>query len=135
MLLLLSALLLLWRTPLLLVWAWLHDGGRRRRRSAGRAAPRRGGGDQSRGGGHLGLICQAQLLEGEAIDGLDEGHARLACNDFSSGVVARISASEKGQHHLRLGDGLVDVPKRIGGLLQGLGVLMDEHIPLSKHMK
>ena len=91
-----TATLLLWRTLLLLlIGAWLHHGGRGRRRLAGGTAPSRRRGDQSGGGGHLGLICQAQLLEGEEIDGLDEGHARLACDDFSSGAVARISAARR----------------------------------------
>ena len=63
-----AALLLLRWTLLLLL---LQRRGRRRRQHAGGTAARRGG-DQGRGGGHLCLIRQAQLLEGERSTALEK---------------------------------------------------------------
>ena len=51
------------------------------------------------------MIRQAQLLEGEAVDGLGEGHAGLA--DLASGV-ERIGATKKVEHHLEISDRFFD---------------------------
>ena len=57
---------------------------------------------------------------GQADLHLGEGHGRVSCDDLSGGAVARVSPSEKGENHLRIGNRLVDIAKSISGLLEGL---------------
>jgi len=119
-----AALLLLLRQELL----------RRRRHggAAGGAAAGGRGGVESGGGDQLGLLGQAQLLEGKAIKGAGEGDVGVISDDVAGGAEARIGASKQVEHHHRVIDGSADVTKAISSLLHLLAVGFDGQIPLSQ---
>ena len=125
-----AALLLLLRQELL---RRRRHGGAAGGPAAGGAAAGGRGGVESGGGDQLGLLGQAQLLEGKAIKGAGEGDVGVISDDVAAGgAEARIGATEQVEHHHRVIDGSADVTKAISSLLHLLAVGFDGQIPLSQ---
>jgi hypothetical protein len=85
---------------------------------------------------HLGLVCEAKLLEDEHVASSSKGWQHvLVDNVVGSARVAWVETTQKVHHELGVEDGVADIAEGINGLLHALTELVDGEVTLCHRME